>query len=95
MALFAQGLLLALIVWQLLRMCETFPHLEGGLPLIYARDTLLSLCYTGTTSPPADLFNLSKHLKSWHLGENYGREADVGGPDSVSAGEAIDLRCPT
>lgn len=63
MALFAQGLLLALIVWELLRTCQTFPHVEGGRPLIYSRETLLSLRYTGTTSPPADVFNLPETFK--------------------------------
>ncbi|KAK0150331.1 hypothetical protein N1851_008576 [Merluccius polli] len=62
LALFAQGLLLALIVWELMRMCPTFPHVEGGLPLIYSRDTLMSR-YTGTTSPPADLLNLPETFK--------------------------------
>lgn len=63
MALFAQGLLLVLIVWQLLRLCQTFPHLEGGLPLTYSRDTLLSLRYTRITLPPVDLFNVPEAFK--------------------------------
>lgn len=55
MALFAQRLLLALIIWELLMTCQTLPHLEGEPPLIYSRDMLLSLCYTGITLLPADL----------------------------------------
>ncbi|MEQ2230316.1 hypothetical protein ILYODFUR_028003, partial [Ilyodon furcidens] len=58
MALCAQGLLLPLIVWELQRMCQTFPNSDGGLPLIYSRQTLLSVRYIRTTSPPVDAFKI-------------------------------------
>ena len=48
-------------------------------------------CCLSTTWEPK---TCPRHLKSCHLTENYGGEADVGGSDSVSAGEAVDLHCP-
>ncbi len=54
MATFAQGLLLALFIWNLVSTCQTYPRTEAKLPLCYTRDALLSLRSTGTT-PPVDL----------------------------------------
>ena len=87
MATFTQGLLLALIVWELLAIYQTAAHTraETTLSFCYFKHTLMSLRPMGTI-PPADL---PDNLKTHQARE--GEEAEY---SSVSGEEETDPLCP-